>query len=256
MKKVLRFAFASLMLAATIAVCLQNAGAQQIVPLRPLHKFHFSFNQGYGALLTRDFNEGQNANMFYRGALFGGVFDNQQCGTVPLYRWRIQQSGRAYWYFTIGNHPAGSPGYYYEGIAGYVLPVGDSRGTPIYIWYSQRFGYYFTSTIDECKPDEYCGFPESGETTYRYHGIGWYNINGNAGGNTQWSCPPPPPPPTCNATQQQTCYANGGNWNSTTCKCTYPPPDPCRGGADLGGDKPDKGEGTDLAPMPCRSTEP
>ena len=228
--KLLRLALSSLLLASVMGMYFQTATAQQFVPIRPFHRFIFSSSQGYGTLLTRNFSEGQNAGLFFRGTLFGGVFDTQQCGTIPLHRWRVQQSGRAYWYYTIGNH-FGGPGYYYEGIAAYVLPPGDSRGTPIHIWYSQRFGYTYTSTMDECKPDEYCGFPHIGQTTYSYHGVAWSNINGIAGNNIFWTCPapppPPPPPPSCNGDQEQACYANGGDWNSLNCTCTMPPPDPC-----------------------------
>ncbi len=232
MRKSLASLFIGLALAAVLAVWIQSARAQSgLVPLRHFHRFIFSYNQGYGTLLTRDFNEGQNAGLFYRGSLFGGVFDNQQCGTIPLHRWRVQQSGRAYWYYTIGNH-FGGPGYYYEGIAGYVLPVGDSRGTPIHIWYSQRFGYTYTSTMDECKPDEYCGFPDVGETTYSYHGVAWYNINGNPGGNVSWTCPAPTPTPTpaptpgggtCTAGAgiRSKCAQLGGYWDDESCSCQY-----------------------------------
>lgn len=34
------------------------------------------------------------------------------------------------------------------------------------------------------------------------------------------------PPSSCDPIQEQSCYDNGGNWNSSTCSCTYPP-DPC-----------------------------
>lgn len=36
----------------------------------------------------------------------------------------------------------------------------------------------------------------------------------------------PPPPSTCDPVQEQYCYDAGGDWDSTTCRCTVPP-DPC-----------------------------
>lgn len=45
--------------------------------------------------------------------------------------------------------------------------------------------------------------------------------------------PPPPPPPACDLTQEQSCYNNGGIWNSTNCTCNTFQPDPClEGGAE------------------------
>jgi hypothetical protein len=247
----LRFAVSLLVLGAIIVLCLPQT-AKATSHLSALWRFTFSFNQGYGSLLTRDLNEGYNAGMALRGSLFGGVFDTQECGTIPLYRWRVQQNGRAYWFYTTWGAFPGGNGYYFEWVTGYVLPIGDSRGTPIYFWYSQRFGTYYTSTMDECKPDQYCGFPNIGQTTYVYQGVGWYNFNANPGGNYSLTCtPPPPPPPTCDGAQEQSCYNQGGSWDASHCTCTFPPPDPCRQGD---GTPPKKGdEGADQRPvMPCR----
>jgi len=36
----------------------------------------------------------------------------------------------------------------------------------------------------------------------------------------------PPPAPTCDPSQEQTCYDQGGTWDPDTCSCTYDP-DPC-----------------------------
>ncbi len=36
--------------------------------------------------------------------------------------------------------------------------------------------------------------------------------------------PPPPPPPTCDATQEQSCYNNGGSWNSTIALAVFMSP--------------------------------
>lgn len=41
-----------------------------------------------------------------------------------------------------------------------------------------------------------------------------------------------PPPSSCDPTEEQFCYNNGGLWDSSNCSCEYyePPPDPCYGG--------------------------
>lgn len=42
--------------------------------------------------------------------------------------------------------------------------------------------------------------------------------------------PPPPPPPSCDPVEEQSCYANSGSWDPSTCYCTYyEPPPPCIG---------------------------
>ena len=40
---------------------------------------------------------------------------------------------------------------------------------------------------------------------------------------------PAPPPVVCDPVEEQSCWNNGGIWDSSTCSCEYPPPyyDPC-----------------------------
>jgi hypothetical protein len=70
-------------------------------------------------------------------------------GQVALHRW----STRKGFYYSIYNTEHGSD-YIYGGIAGYVWPAGDSRGFPMYQFYSQEYGHYYTNYKREigCQP--------------------------------------------------------------------------------------------------------
>jgi hypothetical protein len=70
-------------------------------------------------------------------------------GQVALHRW----STRKGFYYSIYYTEHGND-YVYGGVAGYVWPAGDSRGFPLYQFYSQEYGHYYTNYKSEigCQP--------------------------------------------------------------------------------------------------------
>jgi hypothetical protein len=70
-------------------------------------------------------------------------------GQVALHRW----STRKGFYYSIYFTEHGSD-YTYGGVAGYVWPAGDSRGFPLFQFYSQEYGHYYTNYKSEigCQP--------------------------------------------------------------------------------------------------------
>jgi len=76
-------------------------------------------------------------------------------GQVPLHRWSTQKGFKySIYYAEYGGD------YVYGGIAGYVWPAGDSRGWPLYQFYSQEYGHYYTNYRNEidCQPHVYWDF--------------------------------------------------------------------------------------------------
>lgn len=160
---------------------------------------------------------------------------------VPLYQWRVVQSGRTYYYYATTIHSVGS-NYYFEGLVGYVLPAGYDPQThqrklanvAINYYYSQRYGLWYTAT----RPDIELGscFPDTctkSATSFRFQGVGFKIPIWSEGpfcDPVLNSCPPvfmfdppppPPPPPTCDPWEEQSCYYQGGWWNSNTCSCDF-----------------------------------
>jgi hypothetical protein len=70
-------------------------------------------------------------------------------GQVALHRW----STRKGFYYSIFNTSHASD-YIYGGVAAYVWPPGDSRGFPLFQFYSQEYGHYYTNYKREigCQP--------------------------------------------------------------------------------------------------------
>lgn len=167
-----------------------------------------------GYLFTRDQQEGFNLGYIFEGAqvpfwgappagLMPTPIGNY---TIPVYRSRVNQRSTPYYHY--GNGIASGPGYVFQGIAGYALPASSSEGVAFHAWYSQDYGYWYTSNIQEGPPN----------STYRYHGVPFKLFN-KAGPQTVVA-------PDCNASQRQQCLNLGGNWNDVACTCE-PPADPC-----------------------------
>lgn len=70
-------------------------------------------------------------------------------GQVALHRW----STRRGFYYSIYYTEHGND-YVYGGVAGYVWPAGDSRGFPLFQFYSHEYGHYYTNYPSEigCQP--------------------------------------------------------------------------------------------------------
>lgn len=76
-------------------------------------------------------------------------------GQVPLHRWSTQKGFKySIYYAEYGGD------YVYGGIAGYVWPAGDNRGFPLYQFFSQEYGHYYTSYPNEikCQPPVFWDF--------------------------------------------------------------------------------------------------
>lgn len=176
----------------------------------PFYRFRVPSSR-LGYLLTRDINEGYALGYIFEGALTSG-WGSPPVGlmptpignyTIPVYRYRVNQRSTPYYYYTSGF--ASGSGYVFQGLAGYALPAnGMHGGTPLHFWYSQDYGYWFTTN-----PYEY---PPNG--TYRYHGVP-FNLFTQAGQQTVVA-------PDCNASQQQSCANLQGDWNNVTCTCEAP----------------------------------
>jgi hypothetical protein len=76
-------------------------------------------------------------------------------GQVALHRWSTR---RGFYYSVVYAEHGGD--YVYGGVAGYVWPAGDPRGFPLYQFYSQEYGHYYTNYPNEiqCQPNVYWDF--------------------------------------------------------------------------------------------------
>ncbi len=201
----LRIALAVLAILPLVFVLLpRSTGAQTLINPVPFYEFRVS-DTNLGFLYTRNFDEGANAGFVHTSQpVWGNVYPQQGVGTVPLHRWRVQQSGRAYYYYTPTFSSLGS-GYFYEGIAGYVFPAGQSCAPgclDVHVYYSQTRGYWYSrqfhgntvpgqryGTAAPPIPDVQFDGP-FWYTSYRYQGVAWRNPQGPV------EALPPPPPPT------------------------------------------------------------
>jgi hypothetical protein len=194
------------------------AHADRVLTINPEPFYRFRVpSSRLGYLLTRDVNEGYSLGYILEGPLTpywgyppAGLMPTPIGNyTIPVYRYRINQ--RSTPYYQYGNTFIGYSGsdWVYQGIAGYALPAsGVYGGTPFHVWYSQDYGYWFTTNASEAPPNG----------TYRYHGVP-FNLFTQAGTQTIVA-------PDCNATQKQSCLNQGGDWDDVACTCQAPA-DPC-----------------------------
>jgi hypothetical protein len=209
-------------------------------------------------MLHQSLAAGQNLGYANEGSVFQMLFPtSQQAGIVPpqppsytpapgnplipIYQWRVVQSGRTYYYYS-GPSFGGGSGYHYEGQLGWVLPPNFQttqtpsgqflKGVPINYYYSQRYGYWYTSLRPDLGGGVVC-FPDScnpSTTSYRFHGIGFQlpTWDPGAGESAPGFVFNPPPEPICDFDQQQACIDEGGTWDQTNCQCRIIiEPDPC-----------------------------
>ncbi|HEX7154064.1 MAG TPA: hypothetical protein VF618_21435 [Thermoanaerobaculia bacterium] len=202
----------AMLLVASMGVS-QSALAQDtiMVSATPFHRF-ITQNATLGHFLTSNFSEGSGYpyNYAYQPFPYGGdiipVVPGYQPragqGLVPVHRWQVDQRPRIYYYYSIYYAAHGSD-YRYQGIAGYALAANDPRGTPFHYWYSQNYGYYFTTGPEY--PPYY---------SFSYHGTSW---NLPVGGTYIFDKIPEP----CAGfeAQREQCELNGNIWNESTCSC-------------------------------------
>ncbi len=246
-------------------VPLPSANAQTAnTPPATLYRWRVS-GPNYGYMLHQSLSAGQNLGYVNEGSVYDNPFIPWQTGIIPpqppgytpapgnplipIYQWRVVQSGRTYYYYS-GPNFGGGPGYYYEGQLGWVLPANYQQGSataqngqPIYgvnvnYYYSTSKGYWYTNRRPENGGAAPGSFPDAqnpANSTYVFQGVGFqlpaWDPNSFQSPPT-FSFLPPPPPPSCDPVDEQACYNNGGSWNSSTCSCNYfdPDPEPCRPG--------------------------
>ena len=225
----------------------------------PFYRFRVS-NTNLGYLYTASFQEGINAGFTPDGVLHNpdGVIgfivvppatnatpvDGQ--GLQPLYRWRVIESGRAYYYLSPFFTTTLGSNYTFEGIAGYTFNLNDTShlGLVFTAYYSQSYGYWYGLNGEKVPdasvefspflpPPSGCQFlyvnPATGLyycSTYRNHGS-ICKLMANSSGSFAFTTPPPPPPPpppgSCDASQaiKSKCSQLGGFWDDETCSCQY-----------------------------------
>lgn len=222
----------------------------------PTTLYRFRVSNTYGGYMLHPFlSAGQNLGYTNEGSVYQSLTSSTQVAgivlpqgpgykpaagnpLIPIYQWRVVQSGRTYYYYS-GPSFQGGPGYYFEGQLGWVLPPNFQgatingqliRGAPINYYYSKKFGYWYTSQRpDQPGPGTIC-FPDTciaSATDYVFQGVGFQLPTWDpqpfcilpACIPPSFKFDPPPPAPTCDAAQEQSCYDRGGTWDSAHCKC-------------------------------------
>jgi hypothetical protein len=131
-------------------------------------------------------------------------------GQVALHRW----STRRGFYYSI-YYTSHASDYVYGGIAGYVWPPGDSRGFPLYQFYSHEYGHFYTNFPRDifCQP----------AVTWAVQGamarVNWpapfVQANRVCFNNQSLG----PIPPSCDPFFAERCRASGGFFNFNNCTC-------------------------------------
>jgi hypothetical protein len=207
----------------TLALCLavsaaisQSAFAQTTISVQavPFHRF-ITQNQSLGNFLTANFSEGSCCPYNYAYTPFPsqadivplvpGYVPRSDQGLTPVYAWQVIESPRIYYYYSI-FYASHASNYHYQGVVGYAMASNDPRGTPLYYWYSQYYGFYYTV---------------GGETppwgTFQFQGTSWRLP---LGGTYVFDKIPDPVDP-CEGLEldRQECINNGNRWNPDTCSC-------------------------------------
>lgn len=248
MKKILSLRVAAYLFTLLVSIMVmgpQPADAQILdggvtVP-KALYRFRVpNANKGY--LLTPNYQEGINLGYFPDGAVGGivvppapGWTPRPGQGLVPMHRWRVRHRAGTNYYYSADIYPSitSNSENTYEGIIGYgLIPNGTFGGSTLHLWYGQNQGYWYGGTLGTTP----IPIPPAGD--YRYHGIAYrlpivspQVFCGFPSTGTCYVFDPPPPAPICDANQEQTCYSNGGTWDSDTCSCSYDvEPLPCKPG--------------------------
>lgn len=219
------------LLLGSVELTSPSTAVAQPVDIEPItfHRFRVS-NHNRGYLLTHNYNEGAYAGFVYdpwpSPAFTSDYVEivpspgpgyTLQPGqyVMPLHRWRVTESGRTYYYYSLWYSQHGS-NYFYDGIAGYAFPpsYNGENGMhfhELYIYYSQRYGYWYSLHRPEYWHYQTTlgQFPDGDvyNTSYRYHGVTAKllvkRICSTPTGVATGACPvfrfdPPPPPPPDN----------------------------------------------------------
>lgn len=129
-------------------------------------------------------------------------------GQVALHRWSTR---KGFYYSTVYVEHSGDD-YVYGGVAAYVWPAGDSRGFPLYQFYSQEYGHYYTNYENEihCQPNVY--WDDQGEMARVNFPAPFSQAVRNCGSITF--------PGPCDPFARFRCEARGGFFNPGNCTCS------------------------------------
>ncbi len=164
---------------------------------------------GFGRFPTPDGNVGFiSPGAPIPGTIIGGPLPGQ----VPLHRW----STRKGFYYSI-YFAAHADDYVYGGIAGYVWPPGDNRGFPLYQFFSQEYGHFYTSYKIEVNCKDHVFWDDQGEMArVNFPAPLIQAFNAQACGSVFG-----PFPPACDFHAVFACQQAGGIFNFNTCECFF-----------------------------------
>lgn len=118
---------------------------------------------------------------------------------------------RGFYYSVVYAEHGGD--YVYGGVAGYVYPPGDNRGFPLYQFYSQQYGHYYTNYKREinCQPPVY--WDDQGEMARVNFPAPFSQSVRNCGGGLTFPGP-------CDPFARFRCEARGQFFNPGNCTCS------------------------------------
>lgn len=102
---------------------------------------------------------------YEREGITGYVYNSQQPGTIPIFRWYNNQNGD-HFYTADPKGELAPPNYKYEGIGWYMFENRVANSVPLYRWYNQNSGdhFYTTDANGELAPQG--GYHSEGITGY------------------------------------------------------------------------------------------
>ena len=129
-------------------------------------------------------------------------------GQVALHRWSTR---KGFYYSTVYTEHSGDD-YVYGGVAAYVWPAGDTRGFPLYQFYSQEYGHYYTNYKNEIKCQPNVFWDDQGEMA---------RVNFPAPASQAFrNCGTLAFPLPCDPFARLRCEARGGFFNPGNCQCS------------------------------------
>jgi len=139
----------------------------------------------------------------------GLISTSPATGQIPLYRWSTRKGFKySVYYANYGGD------YVYGGIAGYVWPAGSAAGYPLYQFFSQEYGHFYTNYPSEirCQQPVYWAFQgaicnvnwpapiaQAFRVCFNNSGLGF--------------------PGSCDPFAVERCQARGSSFNFGNCSC-------------------------------------
>lgn len=128
-------------------------------------------------------------------------------GQIALHRW----STRKGFYYSVYYAEHGGD-YVYGGVAAYVWPAGDSRGFPLYQFYSDEYGHYYTNYESEIYCQPHVNWARQGEMAR----VNWPAPFSQAFRPCRSLVFPAP----CDPFARSRCEARGAFFNPGNCTCS------------------------------------